>query len=59
MYEKAGADFHSIENSTDSLKGRIIEISLADLIKDEEQSFRKIQLRVDEVSVAARPFVSS
>jgi small subunit ribosomal protein S3Ae len=37
------------ENASDSLKGRIIEISLADLVKDEEQTFRKIKLRVDEV----------
>ena len=38
-----------IENANDSLKGRIIEVSLGDLNKDEEQSFRKIKLRVDEV----------
>jgi len=31
------------------LKGRIVEVSLADLSKDEEQSFRKIKLRIDEV----------
>jgi ribosomal protein S3AE len=31
------------------LKGRVVEISLADLNKDEEQSFRKIKLRIDEV----------
>lgn len=31
------------------MKGRVIEVSLADLNKDEEQSFRKIKLRVDEV----------
>ena len=37
------------ENANDSLKGRIIEISLADLNKDEEQSFRKIKLRIDEI----------
>lgn len=37
------------ENANDSLKGRIVEISLADLNKDEEQSFRKIKLRVDEI----------
>lgn len=38
-----------LKNANDSLKGRIIEVSLADLQKDEEQSFRKIKLRVDEV----------
>ena len=37
------------ENANDSLKGRIVEVSLADLSKDEEQAFRKIKLRIDEV----------
>jgi hypothetical protein len=35
-----------MKNANDALKGRIIEISLADLNKDEEQAFRKIKLRV-------------
>ncbi|KAB5594744.1 40S ribosomal protein S1 [Ceratobasidium theobromae] len=38
-----------LRNANDSLKGRIIEISLGDLNKDEDQAFRKIKLRVDEV----------
>jgi len=38
-----------LKNANDALKGRIVEISLADLQKDEEQAFRKIKLRVDEV----------
>ena len=38
-----------LRNANDSLKGRIIELSLGDLNKDEDQSFRKIKLRVDEV----------
>ncbi|TFY80870.1 hypothetical protein EWM64_g3137 [Hericium alpestre] len=38
-----------LKNANDSLKGRIIEASLGDLNKDEEQSFRKIKLRIDEV----------
>nr|GAT54059.1 predicted protein [Mycena chlorophos] len=38
-----------LKNANDSLKGRVVEVSLADLNKDEEQSFRKIKLRVDEV----------
>jgi len=38
-----------LKNANDSLKGRIIEVSLGDLNKDEEQSFRKIKLRIDEV----------
>ncbi|CAG8534247.1 19204_t:CDS:2 [Racocetra fulgida] len=37
------------ENANDALKGRVFEVSLADLNKDEEQAFRKIKLRVDEV----------
>jgi len=39
-----------LKNSADSLKGRVIEVSLADLNKDEESSYRKIKLRIDEVS---------
>jgi len=38
-----------LKNANDALKGRIVEISLADLQKDEEQAFRKIKLRVEEV----------
>lgn len=38
-----------IENANDSLRGRVIEVSLADLNKDEDQSFRKIKLRIDEI----------
>lgn len=37
------------ENANDYLKGRIFELSLADLNKDDENSFRKVSLRVDEV----------
>merc|ERR1712196_660207 len=36
--------------ASDSLKGRIYEVSLADLNKDEDQSFRKIKLRCEEVN---------
>ncbi|KAH8830832.1 S-phase-specific ribosomal protein cyc07 [Flagelloscypha sp. PMI_526] len=38
-----------LKNANDSLKGRIMEFSLGDLNKDEEQAFRKIRLRIDEV----------
>jgi len=38
-----------MKNSSDALKGRVLEVSLADLQKDEEQAFRKIKLRIDEV----------
>jgi small subunit ribosomal protein S3Ae len=38
-----------LKNANDSLKGRVIELSLGDLQKDEEQAFRKIKLRVEEV----------
>lgn len=41
------------ENANDSLKGRVVEISLADLMNgDQEQSFRKIKLRVEDVAVS-------
>jgi len=39
------------ELSSEGLKGRVIEVSLADLNKDDEQIHRKIKLRVDEVQV--------
>ena len=38
-----------LKNANDSLKGRVFEASLADLQKDEDHSFRKIKLRVDEI----------
>ena len=38
-----------LKNANDALKGRILEVSLADLQKDEDHAFRKIKLRVDEV----------
>jgi len=38
-----------LKNANDSLKGRIFEVSLADLSKDEDHAFRKIKLKVDEV----------
>ena len=43
------SNFWGSENANDSLKGRVVEVYLADLIKDEDQSFRKIKLRIDEV----------
>src|ERR1700742_2857322 len=38
-----------MKNASDALKGRIFEVSLADLQKDEDHAFRKVKLRVDEV----------
>ncbi|KAL3955225.1 hypothetical protein ACCO45_010788 [Purpureocillium lilacinum] len=38
-----------LKNANDALKGRIVEVSLADLQKDEDHAFRKVRLRVDEV----------
>merc|ERR1712072_425900 len=38
-----------LKNANDALKGRVYEISLADLNKDEEQSFRKIELKCEDV----------
>jgi small subunit ribosomal protein S3Ae len=38
-----------IKNCVDSLKGRVFEVSLGDLNEDEQQAYRKILLKVDEV----------
>lgn len=38
-----------LDIASDSLKGRVFEVSLADLSKDEDQAFRKIRLRCEEV----------
>ncbi|KAH8929239.1 ribosomal protein S3Ae [Atractiella rhizophila] len=38
-----------MKNANDSLKGRIVEFSLGDLNKDDEQIYRKISLKVEEV----------
>jgi len=38
-----------LKNANDALKGRIFEVSLADLQKDEDHAFRKVKLRIDEV----------
>eukprot|EP00294_Goniomonas_avonlea_P017328 CAMPEP_0114543318 /NCGR_PEP_ID=MMETSP0114-20121206/2291_1 /TAXON_ID=31324 /ORGANISM="Goniomonas sp, Strain m" /LENGTH=127 /DNA_ID=CAMNT_0001727647 /DNA_START=51 /DNA_END=430 /DNA_ORIENTATION=- len=35
--------------ATDYLKGRVLECNLADLNNDEDQGFRKIKLRVEDV----------
>ncbi len=38
-----------LKSANDALKGRIFEVSLADLQNDEDHAFRKVKLRVDEV----------
>jgi len=38
-----------LKNANDALEGRILESSLADLNKDDEQAFRKFRLRIDKV----------
>jgi len=38
-----------MKNANDALKGRVLELSLADLNKDDEQAFKKIKLRIDDV----------
>jgi len=35
--------------ASDGLKGRVVEVSLADLQKDEDQAHRKIKLRIEDV----------
>nr|CCA17701.1 40S ribosomal protein S3a putative [Albugo laibachii Nc14]CCA18347.1 40S ribosomal protein S3a putative [Albugo laibachii Nc14] len=38
-----------LKSAIDGLKGRVFEVCLADLNKDEEQSFRKIRLSADDI----------
>jgi small subunit ribosomal protein S3Ae len=38
-----------LKTSTDSLKGRVFEVSLADLNSDEDQFFRKMKLCVEDI----------
>ncbi|CCH45748.1 hypothetical protein BN7_5334 [Wickerhamomyces ciferrii] len=38
-----------LKNAADALKGRVVEISLADLQGSEDYAFRNVKLRVDEV----------
>lgn len=38
-----------LKNASDELKGRVVEINLADLQGTEDHAYRKIKLRVDEV----------
>jgi len=38
-----------LKNANDSLKGRVMEFSLGDLNKEEDQAFRKIKLRVEDI----------
>ncbi|CAI7263566.1 BBT_collapsed_G0040380.mRNA.1.CDS.1 [Saccharomyces cerevisiae] len=38
-----------LKNASDALKGRVVEVCLADLQGSEDHSFRKVKLRVDEV----------
>ncbi|EXJ80266.1 40S ribosomal protein S1 [Capronia coronata CBS 617.96] len=38
-----------LKSANDALKGRIVEVSLADLQSDEDHAFRKVKLRIDEV----------
>jgi len=35
--------------ASDGLKGRVFEVSLADLQQDEDQAYRKIKLRAEDV----------
>ncbi|KAF7731716.1 ribosomal 40S subunit protein S1B [Apophysomyces ossiformis] len=38
-----------LRNANDSLNGRVVEVSLGELSKQEDRAFRKIQLKVDEI----------
>lgn len=39
-----------LENSRDYLKGRVLEVSLADLTNNQEHGFRKVKLQVQEIA---------
>lgn len=41
--------FHYAQIASEGLKHRVFEISLADLQNDEDQFFRKIRLRAEDV----------
>ena len=47
VYRRAVA---GAEVSSDSLKGRVYEFCLADLQKDEDQAFRKIKLKCEDIA---------
>ncbi|KAI9097011.1 ribosomal S3Ae family-domain-containing protein [Phlyctochytrium arcticum] len=38
-----------LKNANDALKGRVLEVSLADLSKNQEDAFRKVKLQVQEI----------
>ena len=38
-----------LQIASDGLKGRVFEVSLADLQQDEDQAYRKIKLRAEDV----------
>lgn len=42
-------DMLIVENANDALKGRVLEVSLADLNNNQEDSFRKVKLQVQEI----------
>ena len=46
----AGRTVSSAEVSSDSLKGRVYEFCLADLQKDEDQAYRKIKLKCEDIA---------
>jgi small subunit ribosomal protein S3Ae len=41
--------FFPTEIASEALKHRVFEVNLADLNKDEEQGFRKMRLRVEDI----------
>jgi len=45
-------DFFCLVNCHDSLKGRVVEVSLGDLKPNaEDEAFRKFQLKIEEIQV--------
>lgn len=44
----------AVQIASDGLKNRVVEVSLADLQKNEEDAYRKIRLRIEDVQVGGR-----
>ena len=54
LYAVCGALFtFSPEIASDALRGRVVEANLADLQGEEEQGFRKMRLRIEDIQGAA------
>ena len=49
LEEVSSCNIDYLEIASDGLKGRVLDVSLADLTNNQDDSFRKIQLEIQEV----------